>query len=247
MPLGDFTDQANSYAQSRPGYPALFLHELYGLADCRPGDPVVDLGAGTGILTKSLVDAGFQVTAVEPNAAMRTWGQGIPARWVDGTFECTQLESQSQKWAVAAQSFHWAEPQTALPEIHRILRPQGHFTILWNEKDPIPCPLLAWTYARLKDLVPEFSEGYLHQNWPEVLSSTGHFAKVRQSSFSHQILMSSQRYLSLWKSHNRLAAIAGEPTRNRFLAELESQLARDPSTVHAISYRCIAWTAQKRS
>ena len=69
-----------------------------------------DVGAGTGILTRMLVERGFEITAVEPNDSMRLQANLPEVRWVTGTFEESGLETASQDWVVAAQAFHWADP-----------------------------------------------------------------------------------------------------------------------------------------
>ena len=66
MELGDFTSLAAVYSRSRPGYPAELVDELMAVAGVTAGDPVADLGAGTGLLTQSLAERGLAVTAIEP-------------------------------------------------------------------------------------------------------------------------------------------------------------------------------------
>jgi hypothetical protein len=57
---------------------------------------------------------------------------------------------------VAAQSFQWASPETALPELHRILAPGGWLTVLWNAHRVAADPILLWTYRELRRLVPRY-------------------------------------------------------------------------------------------
>src|SRR5262245_36031073 len=147
MAIGDFTNQAAAYGQSRPSYPPELIDALVQDAGANAGDSVVDLGAGTGILTRDLVKLGFSVTAVEPNEQMRALA-GLPAAvWMDGAFEAIPLPDQSQDWAIAAQAFHWADRRRALPEIRRVLKLRRVFTVLWNEKDMDSLPILQWTTA----------------------------------------------------------------------------------------------------
>ena len=134
MTLGDFSSQAAAYQNSRPGYPPELLQQLIADANAQPGDPVADFGAGTGIMTQLLVDRGFLVTAVEPNAPMRLRANVTSARWIDGTFEQCPLPDMSQRWIVAAQAFHWADPARSLPELRRILQPRCCLTVLWNRR-----------------------------------------------------------------------------------------------------------------
>ncbi|HXT58535.1 MAG TPA: class I SAM-dependent methyltransferase, partial [Pirellulales bacterium] len=136
MTLGDFSEQAEAYARARPSYPAELLDALVEHVGVKRGDAVADLGAGTGLLTGLLAARGFEVAAVEPNEPMRRQAKPLTGvRWINGTFEATGLSPASQRWAVAAQAFHWADPARALPEVRRILRPGGFFTVLWNNRE----------------------------------------------------------------------------------------------------------------
>jgi len=120
---GDFTHQAEAYARARPEYPPQLIRDLVALVGASAGDVVADIGAGTGISSRQLADAGLCVVALEPNAAMRAEAVvDTRVTWQDGTFEATGLAAGSVPWIVAAQAFHWADPPRALPELHRVLR-----------------------------------------------------------------------------------------------------------------------------
>ena len=240
---GDFTLQAEAYGKSRPGYPRQLIDALVGDASVKAGDAVVDLGAGTGILTRQLVERGFRVAAVEPNAEMRDRADRRGAEWIDGSFEETRLPSDSQKWAVAAQAFHWADPARALPEIHRILKRGSHLTLLWNIKRMDANAVLSWTAAAVDRHVPGFREAYDGADWPSVLESTGHFRFVGKRSVSHYEPMSRSRFLDLWRSHHWLRQSASPNAMNALLTELEACLTSlDDEEIH-VPYECVAWSA----
>ncbi|MCC9605865.1 class I SAM-dependent methyltransferase [Blastopirellula sp. JC732] len=243
--LGDFSHQASAYGPSRPGYPAEFISLLAENAGVDAGDPVVDLGAGTGISTRLLVEAGFRVTAVEPNEAMREHADVPGAVWVDGSFEATGLPDQSQAWAFAAQAFHWAYPPKALPEIRRILRPQGKFTVLWNNRVAASGTTVGWTEQAIRRHVPDFNEAYRNRDWDQLLESTGDFRFVARNETKHAVLMSPDRYLQLWRSHNRLANVAGPERLEAFLTDLSDYLQREEIPQIEVVYKCEAWTAER--
>src|SRR4051812_40577488 len=111
MTLGNFSAQAEAYQRARPTYPESLLDELIADAQVSAGDAVADFGAGTGIFTRMLVQCGFAVTAIEPNDEMRMRAAVPEATWINGTFEASTVETESQHWAVASQAFHWAYPQ----------------------------------------------------------------------------------------------------------------------------------------
>ena len=241
--LGDFSPQAEAYARARPGYPPPMVELLLDLAGVGPGDAVADLGAGTGIFTALLARRGLEVSAVEPNAAMRARAEVLEGvDWLDGTFEETGLASGSQAWVVAAQSFHWADPERALPELHRVLAAGGRFTILWNNRDVARSPVLTWTRELVEEAVPDFDEGYRDRDWWRVLTSTGHFVDPFALEVPHVVAMDAGRYLDLWGSHNRLSAAAGPRLMKRLLGEIEKRL--DETERVEVPYLCRVWTVK---
>lgn len=92
---------------------------------------VADLGAGTGKLTRVLLDRFDRVIAIEPLDGMRVL---IPAEAhaVAGTAEAIPLPDESLDAVFCGESFHWFDWPRALPEIARVLRPCGHLALFWN-------------------------------------------------------------------------------------------------------------------
>lgn len=128
-----FARVADAYERARPGYPADAVRWLAGEAPC----DVVDLGAGTGKLTRTLVELGHRVVAVEPLDEMldqlRDAAPGVTS--VAGTGESMPLPDASADVVTCAQAFHWFDPGPALVEIARVLRPGGRLALVWNVRD----------------------------------------------------------------------------------------------------------------
>ena len=161
-----FESLAEIYHRARPGYPEAVLDVLLPRVGVGPGDAVAEIGAGTGRLTEVLARRGLSVTALEPLQAMQKQAPCIEGVcWSAGTFEKTGLESRSQKWVVSAQAFHWADPKLALPEIHRILQPQGWLSVLWNVADVGSETLLRKAKGILKNHVPVFRFSRRERAW----------------------------------------------------------------------------------
>ena len=116
---------------------------------------VVDLGAGTGKLTRTLVELGHDVVAVEPLEEMleqlRANVPGVEA--LTGAAEQIPLPDESADAVVAAQAFHWFDQAVALREIARVLRPGGVLGLIWNARDDTE----PWV-ARLSELTGDNSE-----------------------------------------------------------------------------------------
>jgi SAM-dependent methyltransferase len=130
-----FGSVAAGYAAHRPTYPADAVEFLLG-----PGSPprqVLDLGAGTGLLTEVVRELGHRVLAVDPSAEMLA---ELTARLPDvdavvGSAEAIAADDGSVDAVVAGQAAHWFDPDPASREIRRVLRPGGVLGLIWNSRD----------------------------------------------------------------------------------------------------------------
>lgn len=143
-PTERFSDRVSDYARHRPSYPAeavAALVEGVPLLSAGADSWAADIGAGTGISTRLLLERGFLVHAVEPNAAMRgrgeveTAGFGARVRWHGTTGEATGLADASVSLVLCAQSLHWMEGSAAVREFARVLKPGGKAAAVWNVHD----------------------------------------------------------------------------------------------------------------
>jgi SAM-dependent methyltransferase len=132
-----FGAAAELYERARPTYPAEAIDWLVARAALGPDRTVVDVGAGTGKLTRLLVPSGARVVAVEPVAEMRAkLEELVPGvETADGTAEQLPLRDASADVITVAQAFHWFDPDRALPELHRVLRDDGLLVLVWNTRD----------------------------------------------------------------------------------------------------------------
>jgi SAM-dependent methyltransferase len=173
-----FSRSADAYERGRPGYPdaavSLFASRLPARAR------VLDLAAGTGKLTRPLLAAGLEVIAVEPVAVMRS---ALPAsvRALEGTAEAIPLAAAEVDGVAVGQAFHWFDGDTALPEIHRVLRPDGLLALLWNtraEDDPVN--------RAIDELLAPYRRGTPTQrskDWRAAFDRTTLFAPLEERGF----------------------------------------------------------------
>jgi SAM-dependent methyltransferase len=128
-----FGAEAAAYERGRPSYPPEAIDWLLpsGASD------VLDLGAGTGKLTTRLVERGLAVVAVDPIPEMLELLSnslpGTPA--LLGTAEDIPLPDDSVDAVLVAQAWHWFDPERAIKEVARVLRPGGRLGLVWNVRD----------------------------------------------------------------------------------------------------------------
>jgi len=174
-PRRRFEGGACGYARYRPGYPDSLVDWVIGEAGTGAGDPVADVGCGTGILTRMLGARGLHVVGIDPSADMlaqaRAAGEG--AEYRRGEAADTGLPDGSVALVTVAQAFHWFDLEAALAEFHRVLRPGGHVAAIWNIRGEGPF------MAGYDALLRRFSTQYaVLDSWEATLASLKHHPRV---------------------------------------------------------------------
>ena len=134
-----FSDRVDDYLRYRPGYPAALVDAVLAAAGDSTPPVVADIGSGTGIFTRLLLERGARVFGVEPNANMRgaaeTLLQSMPEYTaIDGSAENSGLADSSVDLVTAAQAFHWFNNTEARREFARILKPGARLALIWNRR-----------------------------------------------------------------------------------------------------------------
>lgn len=135
-----FTGKAEIYKKFRPNYPVDYINYLICYNNLEPNAIIADVGSGTGKLTKQLLDRGYKVFAVEPNADMRNTAEKQLSNYekfisVNGTAENTGIITKSIDLITVAQAFHWFDYEKFKQECIRILKPYKNVALVWNSRD----------------------------------------------------------------------------------------------------------------
>jgi SAM-dependent methyltransferase len=225
-PAERFSDRVSDYVRTRPGYPSGVFDLLRDRCGLRPGWVVADIGAGTGIATRYLLDAGATVHAVEPNEAMRGALVGalgnrqrlhVHARCA----EDTGLPGASIDLIVAAQAFHWFDRTATRHEFERILKPHRWVAIVWNTRLADTTPFLAAYEQMLRHWATDY-ETVSHRNL-DIDAIAAFFAphQVERHTFALEQVFDLEGVRGRLMSSS-YAPAPGHPHNRPMIAELDS-------------------------
>lgn len=158
-----FSGRAGAYERTRPTYPRAVVDLLDEMCDLHTSRVVCDLGSGTGIFARLLVQEGCTVYAVEPNDEMRAVAERDLGRErnfhsVAGRAEATTLGDRSVDLVTAAQAFHWFDVERTRREAKRILREGGRAALVWNDRDTSSTPFARGYEELLRRFCPRYEE-----------------------------------------------------------------------------------------
>jgi SAM-dependent methyltransferase len=184
-----FSNRVEDYIKYRPDYPIEILDLLSAQCGFSPDTVVADIGSGTGILTRIFLDNDNAVIGVEPNDAMREAAEKLLVDYarfqsINGSAENTTLPAECCDLVVAGQAFHWFEPLKARQEFQRILRPEGHCVILFNDRQTDATPFLREYEAFLQSLEGDYKQ-IDHKNISDEAMLVFFGGKVKKARFDN--------------------------------------------------------------
>jgi SAM-dependent methyltransferase len=219
-----FGAHADAYERARPEWP----EEAARWFVPESAELVIELGAGTGKLTRAVKALGVRIVAVEPDPRMLAVLRGLGADGVEGSAEAIPFDDAVADAVVAGSSAHWFELDRALQEIHRVLRPGGRFGFGWNHRDdrhPVIARMSETVYAAQRRLrTPRWRS----RDWPAELTASGLFRDVEHVLLEHVHELPRDALEDHLMSYSGVAALP-EEERHRLFAEVAELLDSDPS------------------
>lgn len=200
-----FDRAAEEYERTRPDYPDAVLEVL----PLGPEATVVDVGAGTGKLTRVLARHYARVLAVEPLDGMRAILERVvpAAESHAGTAEKLPLPDASVDGAFAAQAFHWFANDEAVAEFARVLRPGGVLALVWNEGDDARTDPRPEAYRAYFDELHAPSLAAVRAGPPfKDLFARGPFGAVAEAVFPHDHVLDRNGMLDNVRSMSWIAS-----------------------------------------
>lgn len=223
-PTQRFSNRVENYRRYRPGYPSAVVDLIRETAGLSTGAALADIGSGTGILTRKLLEADFDVTAVEPNDAMRQAAEEDLRTFprfhsVAAPAEQTGLPDHHFAALTAAQSFHWFQREPARLEFRRILQPEGWAFLIWNERKASRSPFDG-AYQDLLASLGQSYEGVRNRSGEESLEDFFVAGSYQMAHFDNPQIMTWDELRGRFLSSSYVPA-EGDPQHEPLLAKLE--------------------------
>ncbi|MDD0966748.1 MULTISPECIES: class I SAM-dependent methyltransferase [Pseudomonas] len=244
----DYTTLADAYLK-RPDYADAAIDAMLSIAGAEQGDKFCDVGAGVAHLTLMLAARGLDVTAVEPNDAMRANGIKRTAelanvKWHEGTGEATGQATQAFDMVTFGSSFNVCDRQQALKETARILKPRGWFACMWNHRN-LEDPIQARIEAIIKERVPGYGYGTRREDQTAVIDASELFGPVVHLDARVIHEQSIEECLEAWRSHATLERQAGA-NFHEVISAIDDYLKGLKTPSIQIPYSTNIWVAQLR-
>ena len=219
-----FGAHADAYERARPEWPEEAACWLV------PEDAqlVVELGAGTGKLTRALAALGVRVVAVEPDPRMLAVLRGLGLEGMEGSAEEIPLGDGEASAVVAGSALHWFDLDAALPEFHRVLTPGGRLAFGWNHRDERHPTIAAMSEAIYASRPSGQTSGWRRRDWPAAVSEGGFFRDVEHAVFPHVHELPREALDDHLLSYSGLASVE-ELERARVFERVAEIIEADPS------------------
>jgi SAM-dependent methyltransferase len=238
-----FQRGADAYGRGRPDYPPEAIRAIVDAAVLGRGRRVLDLAAGTGALTRRLVESGAWVVAVEPVDAMRSvLAPSVPSAPVCAALaEVLPFADGAIDAVTVAQAFHWFDADRARAEIHRVLSDRGALALIWNvrdDRDPLQAALTS-----LMEPYRSSTPGHRGERWRLAFDAGSGFDPLERSTFAMEQRLSVDGLVDRVSSVSFMAVLDAD---ERALVDRRVRSLVDGRDEIVLPYRTDLWLTRRR-
>jgi SAM-dependent methyltransferase len=255
-----FGQVAELYEATRPGYPQELVDEVVAYAGIAVGEPILEVGAGTGKATGLFAAEGYELLALEPSPAMAAVARRRCADYpsvtvVETGFEDWQPAAERFKLLISAQAWHWIDPERRYVKARAALQRGGTLAVFWNHADWRACPLRGALEAAYREEAPEFvptgpmhpliDAGDLVPAWESEIGAAEGFVDAQVRARSWDWTYGAEEYVRLLSTHSDHMALDRD-VRVRLLDRVATVIADRGGgnlTVTYLTRLCLARTA----
>lgn len=213
--LASFNANHELYDKARPSFQPEAVTWLKKTSGLKKGAKVVELAVGTGKFTKAIVDAGYELVAVEPSRGMlKSFSKNfpdVPAK-IGSSYE-TGVDSEWADVVIIAQAYHWFADHKSLKELHRILKPGGKLVLIWNIELIEDLDDSHWQKVTTEKVwsydvdVPQ----YRHDKWQRSFDNQSWFkTPFEEKILPYQLSYSADKIWHYWESRSYITALGSD-------------------------------------
>jgi SAM-dependent methyltransferase len=229
----DYGTAAEDYGRYRQGFPTEFYVRLHKLKIGLPGQRLLDLGTGTGLMAREFARRGCLVTGVDFSAKLlavaqrANAGEVVRPRYLRLRAEATKLPSSSFDIVSAGTAWHLFHRAAAAREARRLLRPGGRLVIAHLDWHPAPGSVAAATLRLMARFGPEHEAPvtFVWPSWAEELMAAG-FHKWETFGFTCTLAYTPEAWRGRVRASKRGAPSMDKSELGKFDASLGRMLAR---------------------
>lgn len=243
-----FAQGADVYAASRPAYPEAVLDWLRDRMAIAPGSRVAEVGAGTGLFTRLLIDSGASVLAIDPVPEMLAHlAAALPqAATAVATADALPAADRSFDAIVCATAFHWFATPHVLAEFRRVLRPGGALGLIWNVRD-VSIPWVR-QLSEITDRYQDDAPRHKSQAWRDAFPAPG-FTPLQETVMHYDHVGTAEDVIVGRTLSTSFIAALPDDRRAAAIAEVRAMIAATPELAGretiAFPYRTMAYDCRR--
>ncbi len=246
-----FDTVAELYDAVRPNYPAELIEQIMLLAKLNPNKHILEVGVGTGQISKAFAQQGVPLTGLELGKNLALIASKNLAAFphvsiVNTAFETWQTTKQFDLF-LSASAFHWVEPEFGLKRAYELLKPKAHLALVWHLEDSHETAFYKATTPFFKQFIPTDPTGpqppAAHKQYKQALLESALFGNLKEHSISWQRTYSKLEFIGLLNTFSPNLTLP-EEKRQTFNKHIETVIDDFGGTVTRV-YKTILFFAQK--